>query len=95
MKLTYVIVLIIILSPICLSQHFEYDRSIGKFKNATSFYINSAGLVYVTDDFEEYATVNEKYGSELNSISLMEAPSSIWYQGLLIMSNTITGLNLR
>ncbi|MEJ2194635.1 MAG: hypothetical protein P8X73_07210 [Ignavibacteriaceae bacterium] len=53
MKLTYVIVLIIILSPICLSQHFKYDRSIGKFKNATSFYINSAGLVYVTDDITD------------------------------------------
>ena len=53
MKLITAIVLIITINSICLSQHFEYERSFGKFKNATSFYINSAGVVYVTDDITD------------------------------------------
>lgn len=32
-----------------LSQSFKFEREIGKFKNATSFYITSAAFIYVTD----------------------------------------------
>ena len=53
MKLTSAVVLFITFNSICLSQHFEYERSIGRFKNATSFYINSAAVVYVTDDITD------------------------------------------
>ncbi len=31
------------------SQNFTFSNSIGKFKSATSFYITSAGFIYVTD----------------------------------------------
>ena len=35
------------------AQKFEPDTSYGKFLNATSFYINPAGFIYVTDSFTD------------------------------------------
>ena len=50
MKLLSVILPLIILSSLCYSQQFIFKRSFGEFENASSFYINSAGIVYVTDN---------------------------------------------
>ena len=35
------------------AQKFELETSYGKFLNATSFYINPAGFIYVTDSFND------------------------------------------
>jgi len=53
MKLALVISIILILNSPCLPQNFNYKRSFGEFKNATSFYINAAGVVFVTDDITD------------------------------------------
>ena len=37
------------LIPNGLSQTFQYEKSIGSFSSASSFYINPAGFIYVTD----------------------------------------------
>ena len=68
MKLTSVIILILILNPVCLSQHFNYERSIGEFKNATSFYINAAGVVFVTDDLTDEVYQLDTLGNVFLSI---------------------------
>ena len=39
----------IIMNGIISAQSFVYNSSIGKFKDATSFYITSSGFIYVTD----------------------------------------------
>ena len=68
MKLTSVIILILILNPMCLSQHFNYERSFGEFKNATSFYINAAGVVFVTDDVTDEVYQLDTLGNVFLSI---------------------------
>lgn len=51
MKTLYIsLLLVIIFSSSILSQSFTFYRSIGSFKQASSFYITSAGIIYVTDD---------------------------------------------
>ncbi len=53
MHLKFVLFLLLILSSKIYPQQFQYERSIGKFKNATSFYINSTGAVFVTDNITD------------------------------------------
>ncbi len=47
---SYLSLLLLLLIPaLASSQSFTYQNSIGKFKNATAFTINSAGIIYVSD----------------------------------------------
>ena len=48
MRLFYFILLLLLTTSV-FPQKFIYETSIGKFINASSFYINSAGFIYVTD----------------------------------------------
>jgi len=50
MKIHHLIYICAFLCSTGYSQNFQYERSFGTFKNATSFYINSAGVVFITDD---------------------------------------------
>ena len=50
------------------AQTFEYERSFGAFENATSFYINSAGIVFVTDDVTDEVYELDTLGNEIESI---------------------------
>jgi len=43
------ILLIILFFDSGFSQEFRFNSSFGKFRNASSFYINSAGFIYVSD----------------------------------------------
>ena len=68
MKLISVIILILTLNPFCSSQNFNYERSFGEFKNATSFYINAAGVVFVTDDITDEVYQMDTLGNIFLSI---------------------------
>lgn len=68
MKLISVITLILTLNPLCSSQNFNYERSFGEFKNATSFYINAAGVVFVTDDITDEVYQMDTLGNVFLSI---------------------------
>jgi len=68
MKLILVITLILTLNPLCSSQNFNYERSFGEFKNATSFYINAAGVVFVTDDITDEVYQMDTLGNIFLSI---------------------------
>jgi len=48
MKL-YCILLVLFVGTLVFPQKFQYETSFGKFISASSFYINSAGYIYVTD----------------------------------------------
>lgn len=52
MKLLVNIALLFLITT-ASAQKFEQDTSYGKFLNATSFYINPAGFIYVTDSFTD------------------------------------------
>ena len=68
MKLILNIVLFILLNRFCLAQQFEYNNSIGKFKDATSFYINSTGILFVTDDITDEIYQLDTLGNLMESI---------------------------
>jgi hypothetical protein len=68
MKLVPVLILILIFNPISLPQQFNYERSIGEFKNATAFYINAAGVVFVTDDITDAVYQLDTLGNVFLSI---------------------------
>jgi DNA-binding beta-propeller fold protein YncE len=48
MKLVYIL-LVLLLGTSTFPQKYKFESSFGKFINASSFYINSAGYIYVTD----------------------------------------------
>jgi len=52
MKLLVNIALLFLITT-ASAQKFDLDTSYGKFLNATSFYINPAGFIYVTDSFTD------------------------------------------
>ncbi len=46
LSLSLILFIFVTISP---AQKYQYDSSIGKFGNASSFYINPAGFIYVSD----------------------------------------------
>ncbi len=68
MKIRYITFLLIAVSISGYSQNFQYERSIGTFKNATSFYINPAGVVYITDDVTDEVLQIDTLGNLINLI---------------------------
>jgi len=67
-KLLLNIILFIVLNYFCFAQQFDYKRSIGEFKGATSFYINSAGIIFVTDDVTDEVYQLDTLGNLIESI---------------------------
>lgn len=45
----YFTIFLFFIGTIAFPQKFQFENSFGKFINASSFYINSAGFIYVTD----------------------------------------------
>lgn len=68
MCLKIVLFLLLILSSKIYPQQFQYERSIGIFKNATSFYINSTGVVFITDNITDEVYQLDTLGNLLNFI---------------------------
>jgi hypothetical protein len=67
-KPIHYIVLFVTTSSLCFSQQFNYNKSIGEFKDASSFYINSAGIVFVTDDITDEVYQLDTLGNVIESI---------------------------
>jgi len=68
MKLS-ILIFILLLFPLSgNAQQFVFDNVIGKFKNATSFYINPTGILFVTDDFKDEVYQLDTVGNTLNTI---------------------------
>jgi DNA-binding beta-propeller fold protein YncE len=65
------------MSGILSAQSFVYHSSIGKFKDATSFYITSSGFIYVTD-----ASTDEVYKLDTLGNVLKYAGGYGWDGGL-------------
>jgi hypothetical protein len=49
MNLKFSALFFLLLSAAVFSQTYEYSSSLGSFRNASSFHINSAGFIYVAD----------------------------------------------
>jgi DNA-binding beta-propeller fold protein YncE len=60
--------IILILYDFSYSQHFNLLNTIGKFENASSFYIASNGFIYVTDKFSNEVIQIDTLGNELKDV---------------------------
>lgn len=68
MKLSVIIYILLFLSVEAFAQNFTFRKSIGKFEHATSFYINPAGILFVTDDYTDEVYQLDTLGNMINSI---------------------------
>lgn len=60
--------LIILFSTISFSQKFSFEKSIGKFENASSFYIASNGFIYITDKGNDEVIQLDTLGNLLKDV---------------------------
>ncbi|GBD87324.1 NHL repeat protein [bacterium BMS3Abin03] len=68
MKYLFTLILFFLLNSFCAAQQFQYERSFGNFKSATSFYITPAGIVLVTDDITDEVYQLDTLGNIINFI---------------------------
>ncbi len=62
-----IIFLFLIFSAFIFSQSYSFENEIGKFNNASSFYITSAGIIYVTDSGTDEIYKLDTLGNVLKS----------------------------
>lgn len=60
-----IIILFLLISSLSLSQSFHYSESIGKFNQASSFYISANGSIYVTDTGKDEVLKIDSLGNVL------------------------------
>lgn len=68
MKSLITIALFFLINSLSSGQQFSYERSIGNFKSATSFYITPAGILLVTDDITDEVYQLDTLGNVINFI---------------------------
>ena len=67
MKLLLILVFLVFVGS-SIAQVYQFEKSIGNFKNASSFYINPAGYIYITDTATDEITAIDTAGSVLREI---------------------------
>jgi hypothetical protein len=74
-----------------LAQVYQLEKSIGNFKNASSFYINPAGYIYVTDTSTDEITAIDTAGTVLREIggygwseSAFDNPADVYADALKV-----------
>ncbi|MBK9099614.1 MAG: NHL repeat-containing protein [bacterium] len=65
---SHIAILFILSVGLAFPQKFQYEKSIGKFVNASSFYINPAGFIYVSDIATDEITAMDTLGNTLKKI---------------------------
>jgi len=68
MRINTALLYFLAFSGLTFAQTFIYQYSIGKFKNASSFTINSAGILYVTDSGSDEIFKLDTLGTELKYV---------------------------
>ena len=62
-----IIILFLTISYALFAQSFEFIESIGKFNNASSFYITANGLIYVSDSGSDEIILLDTLGNQINT----------------------------
>lgn len=85
------VILILLFNSLLLPQTFLFERSFGDFDNASSFYINPAGNIFVTDVDTDEIYVLDTLGNMIHSIggygwseSAFDTPVDIFADALRI-----------
>jgi DNA-binding beta-propeller fold protein YncE len=76
MKTSISVILFIVINFQIAAQHYNYSSDIGDFKNASSFYINSSGHIYIVDSGS-----NEVFKLDTTGIQLKFAGGFGWNTG--------------
>jgi len=90
MKSVFVL-LFLLIGTIIFPQKFQFKNKIGQFVNASSFYINSAGFIYVSDINTDEITVLDTLGNLVKNIggygwrqSAFDNPADIFADALKV-----------
>lgn len=85
------VILILLFNSLSFPQTFLYERSFGDFENASSFYINPVGYIFVTDIDTDEIYVLDTLGNMIHSIggygwsnSAFDTPVDIFADALTI-----------
>jgi len=83
--------LFILIGTVIFPQKFQLENKIGRFVNASSFYINSAGYIYVSDINTDEITVLDTLGNLVKNIggygwrqSAFDNPADIFADALKV-----------
>ena len=84
-------IFIFLLGTLAFPQKYQFENKIGRFVNASSFYINSAGFIYVTDIRTDEITVLDTLGNLILNIggygwrqSAFDNPADIFADALKV-----------
>src|SRR4030067_908992 len=69
MKSVFVL-LFLLIGTVSFPQKYQFENKIGQFVNASSFYINSAGFIYVSDINTDEITAIDTSGNILMKIDI-------------------------
>jgi DNA-binding beta-propeller fold protein YncE len=84
-------VLILLVGTLAFPQKYQFENKIGQFVNASSFYVNPAGFIYVTDIRTDEITVLDTLGNLILNIggygwrqSAFDYPADIYADALKV-----------
>jgi hypothetical protein len=84
-------ILFLLIGTVIFPQKFQLENKIGHFVNASSFYLNSAGFIYVSDISTDEITVLDTLGNLLKNIggygwrqSAFDKPADIFADALKV-----------
>ena len=86
-----VTILFLLIGALTFPQKYQFESKIGKFVNASSFYINSAGFIYISDISTNEITALDTLGNILKNIggygwrqSAFDNPADIFADALKV-----------
>lgn len=89
--MTRIIPFLIFLTSAVFAQSYQFDKEIGQFENASSFYINPVGYIFITDINTDEIYVLDSLGNFIHSIggygwenSAFDSPVDIFADALKI-----------
>jgi len=84
-------ILILLVGTLAFPQKYQFENKIGQFVNASSFYINPTGFIYVTDINTDEITVLDTLGNIVKNIggygwrqSAFDNPADIYADALKV-----------
>lgn len=90
MKLLYTL-LIFLYGTLSFPQKFQFENNIGQFVNASSFYVNPTGFIYISDINTDEITVLDTLGNLLKNIggygwrqSAFDNPADVYADALKV-----------
>lgn len=85
-----IIFLLFLFTCFTFAQQVEYEKTIGSFKNALSFFISASGQIYVTDSGNDELISLDTLGNHINSTGGYGWVESAFDEPVDVFSNTLS-----